>query len=67
MSDLLNPDQLGERWEKSRAALAQMRYRGDGPVFTKIGRSIFYDIDDVRAFEESQKRTRTDDNPQEVA
>ncbi|HKM24624.1 MAG TPA: hypothetical protein VJY40_03160 [Corynebacterium sp.] len=44
-----------------------MRYRGDGPVFTKIGRSIFYDIDDVRAFEESQKRTRTDELPQEVA
>lgn len=61
MSDLLTPAQLGERWHKSTAALAQMRYRGDGPVYTKIGRSVFYDLDDILAFEESQKRTRTDD------
>lgn len=61
MSDLLTPDQLGERWGKSRQALAQMRHRGDSPAFIKIGRSIFYRIEDVREFEESQLRTRTDD------
>lgn len=61
MSDLLTPDQLGERWEKSRQALAQMRYRGTGPRFVKIGKSIFYRVGDVLEFEESQVRTRTDD------
>lgn len=61
MSELLNPDQLGDRWGKTRQALANMRFRGDGPAFVKIGRSIFYRVEDVLAFEESQIRTRTDD------
>lgn len=67
MSDLLNPDQLGERWGKSRQSLANMRFRGDGPKFLKIGKSVFYRVQDVTAYEESQLRTRTDDEPQEVA
>lgn len=67
MSELFTPDQLGERWGKSRQALAQMRYRGDGPQFLKIGKSIFYRPEDVNAFEEAQLRVRTDDLPREVA
>ncbi|MBD8029209.1 helix-turn-helix transcriptional regulator [Corynebacterium gallinarum] len=63
MSDLLTPDQLGERWGKTRQALAQMRYRGDGPRFVKIGKSVLYRVQDVLDFEESQIRTRTDDEP----
>lgn len=67
MNDLINPDQLGERWGKSRQSLAGMRYRGDGPKFVKIGKSIFYRVEDIREFEESQLRTRTDDEPKAVA
>lgn len=65
MSDLLTPAQLGERWHKSTASLAQMRYRGNGPRFAKIAGSIFYRVQDVLDFEESQVRTRTDDEPAE--
>lgn len=61
MSDLLTPDQLAERWGKTRQALAQMRYRGNGPCFVKIGKSILYRVGDVLEFEASQIRTRTDD------
>lgn len=64
MSNLLNPDQLGERWQKSRQSLAQMRYRGNGPKFLRIGKSIFYRVEDVLEFEESNIRTRTDDEPE---
>ncbi|MGO3067516.1 helix-turn-helix transcriptional regulator [Corynebacterium casei] len=64
MSNLLNPDQLGERWQKSRQSLAQMRYRGNGPKFISIGRSIFYRESDILEFEESNIRTRTDDAPE---
>ncbi|MDN6673803.1 helix-turn-helix transcriptional regulator [Corynebacterium casei] len=64
MSNLLNPDQLGERWQKSRQSLAQMRYRGHGPKFVKIGKSVFYRETDVLEFEESNIRTRTDDAPE---
>ena len=67
MNDLLNPERLGERWGKSPQALAQMRYRGDGPRFLKIGRNVFYRVQDVLEWEESQLRTRTDEVPQEVA
>lgn len=63
MSDLLKPEQLGERWGKSRQALAGMRFRGDGPKYLKIGKSVFYRIEDVIAYEESQIRTRTDEEP----
>lgn len=63
MSDLFNPDQLGTRWGKTRQSLAQMRYRGDGPAYLKIGKSIFYRMEDILEFEESQLRTRTDDEP----
>lgn len=60
--DLLTPDQLAERWGVTRQALAQMRYRGTGPAFVKIGaRRVLYRPQDVLAFEESQVRTRTDD------
>lgn len=67
MGDLLNPVRLGERWGKTPQALAQMRYRGDGPRFLKVGRSVFYRLEDVLAWEESQLRNRTDDVPGEVA
>ena len=63
MSDLLTQEQLAERWGKTKGALAQMRYRGNGPRFLKIGNSIHYRIQDVLDFEESQVRTRTDDEP----
>ena len=61
MSELMQPDALAARWGKTTHALAQMRYRGNGPRFVKIGKSIFYRVGDVLEFEESQVRTRTDD------
>lgn len=68
MSDLLTPDQLGERWGKSRQALANMRFRGDGPAFVKIGaRTVMYRVEDVLAYETAQIRHRTDEDPKAVA
>lgn len=67
MSDLLNPDQLGERWGKSRQSLASMRFRGDGPKYLKIGKAVLYRIEDIVAYEESQIRGRTDEHPDAVA
>lgn len=67
MGKILNPDELGERWEMSRQALAQQRYMGKGPKFFRTGRKVFYREEDVLAWEESQLRTRTDDDPKEAA
>lgn len=51
----------------SRDTWAQHRYRGSGPSFFKVGRRVYYRLEDVLEWEESQLRTRTDDIPQEVA
>lgn len=60
-SDVLTPQQLGDRLGMTPAALANLRYRGDGPVFMRIGRrTIRYRLADVLAYEEAQRFSRTD-------
>lgn len=57
----MTPGELAERWNTTTDALAQMRYRGTGPVFTRIGaRKIRYLLADVLAYEGAQRSTRTD-------
>lgn len=51
----------------SRQSWAQARYMGTGPAFFKVGRKVFYRLEDVIAWEESNVRTRTDDEPENVA
>ena len=53
--------------QTTRQSWAQMRYTGNGPRYFKVGRKVFYDVQDVLDWEESQKRTRTDDEPKAVA
>lgn len=50
----------------NRQSWAQHRYRGTGPAFFKVGRRVYYRLDDVLAWEESNTRTRTDE-PKAVA
>lgn len=47
----------------NRQAWAQHRYRGTGPAFFKVGRRVYYRIEDVLAWEENNTRTRTDELP----
>lgn len=51
----------------SRQTWAQHRYRGTGPAYFKVGRSVYYRPEDVLAWEEANTRTRTDENPMAVA
>lgn len=65
MSDVLTPEDMTERYPRTtRQSWAQMRYNGNGPRYFKVGRKVFYDVQDVLDWEESQKRTRTDDEPE---
>ncbi|MFE3059078.1 helix-turn-helix transcriptional regulator [Nocardia sp. NPDC059239] len=41
------------------AALAQLRYRGEGPVFRKLGRRVLYRWEDVNAWVDAQASTST--------
>lgn len=60
MTDLLTTDQLSEELEMSVEALAQWRYRGQGPKFVKEGRWIRYRRADVDQWIEDRIHDRTD-------
>lgn len=62
MSTPLTIDDMIARYPgTSRQTWAQHRYRGTGPAFIKVGRTPYYRPEDVKSWEESQVRTRTDD------
>lgn len=48
---LLTEKALAERWDIKSATLSQWRWNGRGPQFMKIGRRVFYRIQDIEAFE----------------
>lgn len=45
----------------NRQSWNQMRYRGNGPAYFKVGRRVYYRPEDVHAWEEASTRTRTDE------
>lgn len=60
---LLTPAQLGEHLGLTVGALAQMRYRGNGPKFIKLGgKQVRYRESDVQAWLDQQTRDRTPAN-----
>jgi hypothetical protein len=61
--ELLTSTKLAEEWDTSEMALAQRRYRGDGPRFVKIGARVFYRRSDIRAFLDANTMQRTGDTP----
>jgi hypothetical protein len=62
VKDVLTPQHLAERWGVTVQALAQLRYRGTGPTFIRLGsKSIRYRLADVEAYEAAQRFTRTDE------
>lgn len=62
MSAPLTIEDMIDRYDgTTRQTWAQARYEGRGPAFFRVGRKIFYRLEDVLAWEESQVRTRTDE------
>lgn len=59
MEDLMTPDELAAYTGTPTQTLAHWRYRGRGPRFVKIGRSVRYRASDVAAWLESQTRQST--------
>lgn len=57
---LLTPAQLGARFGMTTGALAQMRYKGNGPKFIKLGgRQIRYSEECIQEWLAAQTRDRT--------
>jgi predicted DNA-binding transcriptional regulator AlpA len=43
----------------SSSTLAKLRLRGDGPVFSKLGRAVVYDREDLKAWAHARRRFST--------
>lgn len=59
IEQLLKPKALAERLDVTEGFLAKLRLYGGGPRFTKIGRSVKYDPQDVREWLDKRKATST--------
>ena len=47
----LTPAELAQRWRCSRGWLANLRCRGEGPAYVKLGARVLYRQHDVAAYE----------------
>lgn len=60
--DTGTPKQVAAYLHTTEPGLAQMRYRGTGPKFIKVGpRKVIYRWSDVQAYLDANTMTRTDD------
>ena len=61
ISDLGTPAEVAEALHTTPASLAQMRYRGDGPKFVRVGRRrVLYRWVDVEQYISESVHVRTD-------
>jgi hypothetical protein len=60
--DTASPREVARALYTTEAALAQMRYRGTGPKYCKVGqRRVLYRWSDVQAYLDANTLQRTDD------
>lgn len=57
--DIATPAQVAEALDTTERGLAQMRFRGTGPRFVKVGSRVLYRWSDVQAYLERNTHTRT--------
>lgn len=58
-AEVFTPEDLAKRYDTTTAALATLRHKGKGPRFFKMGRRVYYRLEDVLAAEESAMQERT--------
>jgi hypothetical protein len=57
------PEQVAPVLKTTVDGLAQMRYRGTGPKFCKVGRKVVYRWSDVRAYLDANNFQSTEEVP----
>lgn len=55
----LSVQDLTKRWDVTSKTLQNWRWKGNGPEFFKVGRTIRYRLEDVESFEIGKLRTST--------
>lgn len=62
MDDTATPKEIAAYLHTTEAGLAQLRYRGTGPRFVKVGpRKVIYRWSDVKEYLDANTCQRTDD------
>jgi hypothetical protein len=59
--DTALPREVARALYTTESGLAQMRYRGTGPKFCKVGQRILYRWSDVQAYLDANVQQRTGD------
>lgn len=59
--DTASPSDVAKALYTTEAGLAQMRYRGTGPKFIKVGRRVLYRWADLQQYLDANTVQRTDD------
>ena len=60
-SERLNTDEAARYCGLAKATLDQLRYKGGGPVYIKLGRRVIYDTTDLDRWLDTQKFKSTAD------
>jgi predicted DNA-binding transcriptional regulator AlpA len=61
MIDMATPAEVADALQTTTGSLAQMRFRGDGPKFVRVGRrKVMYRWADVESWIADSTRTRSD-------
>ena len=55
----LTPKALAERWNLKETTLANWRWNGYTPPYTKLGSRVLYKLEDIERFELSKQRHST--------
>jgi hypothetical protein len=57
---LLSPEELSTRWGISVRSLANKRAKGSQPGYFKLGRKVWYDLEEIQKIEvQSYKKPRS--------
>ncbi|WP_438353695.1 helix-turn-helix transcriptional regulator [Microbacterium sp. CJ88] len=60
MEKMLTPEEVADLLGLSVVYLAQLRWQGGGPKYSKLGRAVRYLPSDVQAWIEANQHERTD-------
>lgn len=59
LPDTASPEEVAKVFFTTPAGLAQMRYRGTGPKFVKVGQRVIYRWSDVYAYLDANTMNQT--------